>query len=171
MLPTSRNTDYTPASPVKSADLNDLQDQIIALWSGKHGDVVGTISAAAPGIEAATTGAAVQTPVRWTFTSSGAIHYPLPLRQGDRLKSITFARKGDGAADIGLADVIKTTAAGVDTVLETISVNNPAAAWADTTIDVDPDYTLAAGDTITLRITATAANIQIGNIRFTYDHP
>lgn len=35
-LPLSRNTDYTPASPIKSVDLNDIQDCIIG---GKHGDL------------------------------------------------------------------------------------------------------------------------------------
>jgi hypothetical protein len=35
-LPFSRNTTYTPASPIKSVDLNDIQDCII---DGKHGDV------------------------------------------------------------------------------------------------------------------------------------
>jgi hypothetical protein len=34
VLPLTRNTTYTPASAVKSADLNDLQDAIIG---GKHG--------------------------------------------------------------------------------------------------------------------------------------
>lgn len=34
MLPLTRNTTYTPATAVKSADLNDLQDAVIG---GKHG--------------------------------------------------------------------------------------------------------------------------------------
>jgi hypothetical protein len=38
-LPTSRNTTYAAGSQVKSADLNDLQDQIIALAAGTIGPV------------------------------------------------------------------------------------------------------------------------------------
>src|SRR5262245_45507489 len=35
-LPETRNTEYAEESQVKSADLNDFQDQIIALYRGRQ---------------------------------------------------------------------------------------------------------------------------------------
>lgn len=94
----------------------------------------------------------------------------IPLRTGDRIKSVTFARFGDGAQDITLIEVYKTSAAGSDTSLGSGSETNPGAAWADTTLDVT-DTTLAAGEALTLRIDVSGSNIALGAVRVTYDRP
>lgn len=69
------------------------------------------------------------------FSSSGAGDgvVPLDLHQGDRFKSFTLSRLGDGAADLVIG-LWRTTAAGVATLLRSVTVTNPAAAWTDTTI-------------------------------------
>lgn len=97
----------------------------------------------------------------------------IPLIQGDRIKSVTFARYGDGSADMDVG-IGHMTAAGTYTLINpgavVTTVTNPGAAWADTTIDVT-DTTLAAGDCLSIYFDGNAVNLRVSNIRVTYSHP
>lgn len=108
------------------------------------------------------------------LTSTGAttMLFSIPLHVGDRIKSVVFAVKGDGAADISTIDIKKVAADGTGTSLSpsTTSVTNPAAAYADTTCTVT-NTTLASGEQFYMLITISAANIEINNVRVTYDRP
>lgn len=164
--PTGRLTTYTPASPVKANDLNSLQD---ALINNTHGDRVLEI----PGNACVATNANIGHNFGYVQTSGAtSLIYPIALRQGDRIKSVTYAMAGDGVADFTATDVRKISTNGTNTLLTAGgAVNNQGAAVVDKTIDVAPDYTLVAGDTIFLVLTANAGNLQVYNVRVTYDHP
>jgi hypothetical protein len=115
-----------------------------------------------------------------TFADSGYIvsgaaarcAIPVKLTAGDRIKSFTFARYGDGAADLTAVEVWRFDKDGAvtDITAAATSVTNPIAAWNDTVVDIT-DTTLTAGDCVYIRFTANAANIRIGTIRVTYDRP
>lgn len=133
----------------------------------KHGDVVLNIPAnAATGLSNC---AYVSGTGSITFSAGGGMTFAIPLKQGDRIKTITYSRSGDGVADITNAQVSHWTNAGVLMAIGTTSETNPGAR-ADTTINVT-DTTLAAGDTLLFELAANAANILIYNLRVTYDRP
>ncbi len=106
-LPISRNRTYSSTSQVASVDLNDIQDQIIALSNGAHGSRTlvlfplaatwdpyvdgGWDTVSADGIEAGT-GAygAEQRPM--------TLHVPIPLRVGDRLLSVKIYGRESASA-------------------------------------------------------------------------
>lgn len=116
-----------------------------------------------------------QGPVRM-LTSGGAASFMLgiPLRQGDRIKSITYAIRGNVGAtgDLTGCSVLVTSAAGSDTSIgsEATPINNLANAWADRTINVT-DTTLAAGEVVSMFFALNESGMAIGAIRVTYDRP
>lgn len=96
-LPTSRNTTYSASSPVLSADLNDIQDQIIAQYTRNPAEFILAIpaimgfalsgtwtSSGGDGLAVTTTGTAVQ----WGI--------PIPIREGQTLKSVEYYYKRAG---------------------------------------------------------------------------
>ena len=107
-------------------------------------------------------------------TGATTFTFPLELLQGDRIKSVTFARQGDGAVDVTGALVETVAAASGSSVSDIssggITITNVGAAWADSTIDCT-DTTLTAGLAAVLVIVVNAANFRINNIRVTYDRP
>jgi predicted small secreted protein len=174
--PFSRLTTYGAASPVKSVDLNAIQDEIIRLANGNiDSDRILNLTAAnaAFGVNWAISIAGQPNPLFAVSSGGGAIIFGIPLREGDRLKSITFARFGDGIVDTTACYIYKTTAAGVgsDVSAGGITITNAAAAWVDSTVAVAAPAALAPGDSLALFIQANAANLKIGNVRCTYDHP
>lgn len=177
--PSSRLTTYAAAAAVKSNDLNALQDAIIA---GQHGDVTlqipPTQAYLIPGAnQFQITGAAppvAPNPLIMTSTGASAgLIIAIPLRAGQRLKSLVFARFGNGVTDTTTCTLYKTTALGVgaDIASGGIVVTNAPAAWADSTINVTAPAALAAGDAIAFMLVVNAANWSIGNIRYTFDRP
>ncbi len=105
-------------------------------------------------------------------TIAGQCAVPIPVVEGQRLKSLVFARYGDGAADFTSIKVYKMTAAGAvsDITASATSVTNPAASWADTTVDLT-DTVVGAGEVFWAWFDGSAANLRIGSIRVTYDWP
>lgn len=164
-LPLTRNRTYDPTTKVNPADLNDLQDSVIG---GKHGDLVLAIPASA----IVRFDAASDFHVDGYVVSTGAAAWavPLPLFTGHTIKGVTFARYGNGAADIVSGEVYKMTAAGVQSALTAAGFSevNPAAAWADTVVALSGGaYTLLAGEAAYVRLAANAAGIRLGNFRVT----
>lgn len=158
LLPTARNSTYGAATPVKSADLNDIQDCIIGL---KHADVllhinqyaIRDFTAGTYNIDYVSTGGA------------GTLWLPLPVKQGDRLKSLTIARKGVVTANGNLTyNLHKTTNAGVGSTQATQADNAIPNAWGQAVFDF-ADFTVAAGEVFLLEFVAGGAvpnNIFIG---------
>lgn len=132
----------------------------------KHGDVVLNIPGSAVGPNA-----------NVSVTSSGSaacsagttLWFPIPLKVGDRIKSVTFARFGDGAVDLTI-DISTHDSSGTSTSIGSTAVTNAIAAWADTTVDVT-DTVIAALQTVALSVVANAALAALDCIRVTYDRP
>lgn len=208
-LPASRNTTYAALAQVDSADLNALQDMIIAIGkllsaqaqvvfpavtlaglltanagvtlaanqhvtvSGtgdfKHGDRVLII----PGSAANSNGSTTYNTTTGAINSTGAatIFFQIPLRVGDRIKSVTYSMQGDGAADVTSVDV-RTFVAATSTAasIGTTSHTNPAAGFADFTIDVT-DTTIAATMSTWIQFVINATGISLAQLRITYDRP
>lgn len=136
----------------------------------KHGDRERTFSALAYVIPSGGAASIGVTPVQVSSSGSVTVYAPIPMLVGDRIKSITLARFGNASADITNIEVLKTTAAGVDSSLGSTSVTNPAASWADTALDLT-DTTIATGESLTLVVAINATGIALGNFRVTFDHP
>jgi hypothetical protein len=87
-LPTSRNTTYAAGSPIKSADLNDLQDAII---DGAHGDQYVIVGAAAFQQGG---GSGSPTFNGWTWdgdaSNSATMFATVPLLEGDRILEMSY---------------------------------------------------------------------------------
>jgi hypothetical protein len=148
--------------------VNAIQDEIVRIVNGGlDSSRVLTISAAGyigPGVTGYTN-APIGAQVNAAFMMA------IPLREGDRVLSITYDRIGNGVADLGVVQLQKTTAAaGTANLINTTDIN-PAAAWADNVIAVGAPVALAAGETLTFYAVANAAGITMGNMRITYDHP
>lgn len=174
--PFARLFSYGAASPVRSNDLNAIQDQIIRLTNGGlDSDRILNLTAAnaAFGVNWAISIAGQPNPLFAVSSGGGAVVYGIPLKEGDRLKSITFARFGDGIVDTTACYIYKTTAAGVGSDVSGggITITNAAAAWTDSTVTVSAPAALAPGDSLALFVQVNAANFKIGNVRCTYDHP
>lgn len=93
---------------------------------------------------------------------------PIPLHVGDRLLTISYEARGDAAAD--LTTTVYTSAAGVNTSIGTATENNVSATWGTFTVNVT-DTTVTEGTMLNIEFLPNAANIRIGNITVTYDHP
>jgi len=103
-------------------------------------------------------------------TALADIPVALPLREGDRIKSVTVARFGDGAVDIGFSVFATTTAGSSTQIGGPVSVINAVAAWTDTTISVTPT-TLSSGVCLHLSMSPQDTGATFNNIRVTYDRP
>ena len=136
-----------------------------------HGDRVLSMTALA---------AAGQSGATWTTGIAGSAGYavsagastlvvPIELVVGDRIKSLSFKVFGDGAADLDTT-VYSVDSAMAGSSIGTNTTTNQPASWSTVTIDVT-DTTVASLTSIQIHFVASAANIRIGNISVTYDHP
>ena len=137
-LPASRNSDYSPAAPVKSQDLNDIQDCIVG---GKHGDVTLCADAADA---VAVTGSPSYDGTSWTFGPVSIIDIPLRKPEAGRVKSVTFYWHFAGAQNVTL-EIKRRNVDGTapDHVAEAQLA--PAAGDHATTVDVPPGQQRAGG--------------------------
>lgn len=131
----------------------------------KHGDRVMTVHASLGTVENNWTA------ISFYLASSGLGRslVPLQFREGDRIKSITFGRYGNASANL-TTYCYAVTAAGTTPSIGSVLDTAPAAAWADTTLNVT-DTTLAAGEAIVIEFNASATGLRVGTIRVTYDRP
>lgn len=165
-LPESRDTTYTTDAPVKSVDLNQVQDCIVA---GAHGAVVATAHAYA--FERVGQSLAGGGWIEWTGASSA--FWAPQLRAGDRVSQLVLRVYGNAVADFTIG-VYKYSSAAAATQLcpggTTFAVTNPAAAWADVVIDLI-DSTLAAGESLMVEVAGNAAGLRLLNAQLTHTHP
>lgn len=105
-------------------------------------------------------------------TGAGRCVIPIDVDEGQRLKSLVFARYGNASSDITAVEVYRMTSGGAvtDIAAAATTVTDPPASWADTTVDLT-DTTVAAGDTFYARITVNGSGLRIGSTRATYDRP
>lgn len=160
-LPTSRNTTYVAGvSQVKSADLNDLQDQIIALNSGKRSvrarDIVipTTVSRTVSGTTPAISG----NDIGVNFAAGvGVIRIPLTnYGVGDVLNEFAADFENDNGT---LTAALKTGA----TTLFSVSVTGASLSTQTDTRGGSP-YTVLSTDALYLELSATGGILGPDNI-------
>lgn len=159
-LPDSPNTVYAASSPIKSADLNDIQDCIV---DGKHGQKYLAIPAAAARWDSG-----------WSFAGNGnriissgsaVAYFPIPACVGDEIGDLVVYHYGDGAADITEIDLYKIAPlpSGTQTSMNTsgtASVTNAPASVVAKVVGVD-NFVLGSGENAMVRIAVNAANIRL----------
>lgn len=163
-LPTSRNTTYAAGSQVKSADLDDIQDQIIALEAHRHDDRVLVIG---PPQAAFAAGASDE-----YIASGGAAEtfkLEIPLLVGDQIKSIDCYVKGGGGTTHTARLWEETNTAGTRTDKGSVTITNDTNFQTRT---INPtDYTLATGKRSYVSFEAGAAGLRVYSIQVTYNRP
>jgi hypothetical protein len=183
-LPTSRNTTYVAGvSEVKAADLNDLQDKIIDLYSGKHGDRTLVLPGAlAQGTLFQATGAqwdfssilsgGTGTDAKWfnpSSTSAGLV-FGIPLRLGDRIKSVTVYCQDTNTNNliVNLRKYVPSTG----TLITSASSDGTGA--KQTVVMASLTETLTASSFYTVGIYPSTGSIvddEVYGVVVVYDHP
>ena len=134
----------------------------------KHGDrtlvIMGTAAVVATGTATYTT-----TDYSVATTAAATLAWSVPVKTGDRIKSVTFAMSGNGTVD-GSAFVDVVSAGGALTGIGTSTLTNVAAGFADRTVSFT-SHTMAAGEGLGFSVTSNAAALSINNIRVVYDRP
>lgn len=164
-LPSSRNTTYGPTSPVKSADLNALQDCVIGRkkppWTRSFWPVFSMNDAGF-----STT---VFPPVKWTNTVASGSTIAVACDEGDRITALIFKAFGNGVVDATATLHYFDDATWPNpTTIGTIADNNRAAAWGDVVVPVTPQI-IGAGGALELVIAPNAAGYSIGKFKSTFD--
>lgn len=133
----------------------------------KHGDRTLTINALDGNASAVW---AVNTTTKaMESNGSGDLPVVLPLKVGDRIKSMRFMLIGNGTADI-TTTVTFLNASMVGSSIGTNTTNNQAAAWTAIPIDLT-DTTIIADSSVVVVFAANAAGLMVGTITYTFDHP
>ena len=181
-LPTSRNTSYVASDPVKSADLNAVQDCIIA---AKHGDVILQIGASSGQSDSVPTTAtdywryypslSGAVPNCWLqVAAGGSVAFGIGLKIGDRIKSVRgFIRDTTGSHTITMGLTDNSSSADDATQVgstQTSAGNGTAQTLAitglTTTIVTGHFYSVIFSNT-----DATGTTHAIYGVEVTYDHP
>lgn len=163
-LPASRNRTYAPGVDIASADLNALQDCVVA---GKHGVLSYPIDPGAfsPSIVSTTLTRPIGGP--WNFAGASGLPHDLAYRfvmpVGRRLASVAWLYNRGGAGTITMRVLKANMPAGiVGTTLSTTTINSGTGLLLTT---VTPAYALETDYSLTLWVNVTAtANMFYGAI-------
>lgn len=159
-LPDSRNTTYAAGDPVKAADLNDFQDNIVG---DKH--PTRTLHLGAADFTLKGSSGATLADGQWTFTALATIVCGLgkSIPEGHVITSITwrYNRGGSGTVTRRLrVREMATPAAAADVAGFPVADNTGAAHENNTDT---PNYTVAANTGPWLEVTGdAAANVFVG---------
>lgn len=166
-LPLTRNTDYSSDSPVRSLDLNDLQDAVV---NGSHGEVVDIINGTGlrfgAGVAASGSGWA-----QWS--SAGSAYWTPQLRTGQRVTGLLLRAWGNSSSDFTIGAYVVSPAAALTQICPgavTAAIANPPASWADYAIDLT-DTTLAAGESLLIEIAGSGPDLRVLSAQITNHKP
>lgn len=167
-LPDSRNTTYTPSDPIKSVDLNELQDCIV---NHAHGDLV-VVVGAIEGADIGASGTFNENPLYWKAgVSVDLLTIPLPLKVGDQLKSITHVHWSGGAGSKEF-EVYKQTSTGAYTLLVSWGdTYDPADGSVVTRVQTGTAYKLLAGEKLYIRYITSHVNDRYYQAVVTFNRP
>ncbi len=172
LLPLVRNTDYTPGSPVRSADLDDIQD---CIRGKKHGPVTrwslpkGAFFDPGANWEQST---GLGSPFLFA-NAAGYVDIPIDSEEGDVITGFSYRAKGDGAADCTTTLFVCSENMGTLTTIGSVTdVNQPGAGFSEVIL-AGPfvPHLMAAGEFLMLKAVATAINYRIGRHGTTYYRP
>jgi hypothetical protein len=167
MLPLSRNKTYTTATPVRSADLNDIQDCVVA---GAHG----TKTRWFPPYGRIPNDVNITTTNGFVFANANvaAVNYiGVPIDQGARIVGLRARVKGTGAAGNVLVKLVKWRGDVTETVVGTITIVSPPATWADYSGAIGPVNVTAGDYCFFLRCELALQNQALVAIGIDYEMP
>lgn len=158
------------ALPADTRPLN-VTSAGVATFSDAHGDRTMSTSALDGNVTAAWVDNTTTKAMESNGASGGAsdLMVVLPLKVGDRLKSIRFMLLGNGSADL-VTTVTSLSASMVGSSIGTNTTNNQAASWSAIAIDIT-DTTIVADASVVVSFASSAAGLMIGTITYTFDHP
>jgi hypothetical protein len=102
-------------------------------------------------------------------TGAGTAIVQVPLKVGDRIKTISYARSGNSSANL-TGSLKKYDSVGGSGVLASSGPTAHGATWATTTLN-PTDTTLAAGESLALILVIDATGMKVGSIQVVYDRP
>lgn len=159
-LPLSRNTTYSPGTQVKSVDLNDIQDQIIALHSDAN--LSENVSLHYGRTESANW--SIGSSGRWSALGAGTVQVPLPVHESRTLTAVRMVYlRGGGTVTL---KVYSVDASGVNTEEATFADNSTAT-------EQTKDFVLSKSTVNTtfyvmLQTDAGGGGSQLRSVRFGY---
>lgn len=148
--PDSRLRTYTPSSPVRSADLNAIQDQIVAMYT--EGFVTPRWYSSPLESAQAESGAPVYDGDKWVLGAAAGIHVPLPhLNRGDTLNKVHLWFKIVAAATLTFAIRLRSRTAAVVTgsggsAIVTKGLAAATYGTTDTDLELDEAFAFTGGD-------------------------
>lgn len=160
VLPDSRNTTYTPGTPVKSADLNDIQDMIAnkrkpLTWRAGLPIMFGGSSWTAPTLSQ----------LYLTSTGSTSSQFTIPCEEGDEVTNFELQAAGDGAADVAYVLHMVTMTGSV--ILANFTDSNRGASFGTVVFPITPRV-LVAGEALVLTATPSGGTARMGIWRCGY---
>lgn len=170
-LPTSRTITINTGDPIPANLLNEIQDNIVGDFHGNKTEVLAGFDFC---VQSGT--AVISTSGAITVNSAGGlIMVRLPLRTGDRLRSVLLTIVGDGAVDAAFA-IKKVAASGTTTTIASGSFTDVSGAGVvgtgpDVTGLPDSDTKLTAGQFFFFQLAPNAANFSANNVAVTFDRP
>ena len=164
-LPSSRNTTYTTASQVKSADLNSVQDCIVGI---KRPSAYRWITPSRANVDAGNTYQADGLSYAAAGTFAGMV---MPdVMEGDRVTAFAVRHLGTATGWTAVYTLNLNKGDGSPTVLGSLSIVNPAASWATYALTLGTPHVMLPGESLYLSETAGApvAN-KLGNAGYASD--
>ncbi len=171
--PATRLTTYAPNSQVKSADLNAIQDSLIALYvsrtrkiSGFEG-VVAELGGGGPSWEQQSGSGYME-----SISGDSLLTFGLGLNVGDRVTAVRFRWRATGTADFFTGSFMRSDGAGARTVLGSVASTTGGSLDNETkTLTVSGDDGLfAAGATgLYLAVHATTDAMRFYSLEVDYN--
>lgn len=172
-LPSSRDTNYAVGADIKSADLNTIQDCIIA---GKHGALVKVLDAA--DFEPGAVGTATLTQGTgggWEYSAgTPAVYAGLSLVEGDRIDAVDVYGYEDGSSSYTAKLYIRDLTDGSMTQIGGTKTSGTTGAWTTvgwTSADSGIPKTVGVGESIVLEVTLSGANVKLAGAKVTHVKP
>lgn len=163
-LPSSRDITINSGDPIPSSLLNKLQDCVVGRKKPPY-------TRSAPSNQLSIWGSTPWPLGTSGFTTSAGVlagDVFLPVEEGDRITGITVSSFGTGALTV-THNLYKISAAMANTLLQSFTDVNRAAAWGDFVFPAFTPYVVGAGEVLRLEISVVSAGAKIGNIRYTCD--
>jgi hypothetical protein len=167
-LPLTRNRTYAAGSQVFSADLNAIQDQIIALNTAAHG--TRTLGIPSSGFSIGTNGTTLNFISGLTTITSATdqLYAPIPLAAGSRILAVRFfVTMSAGTTVNGSVSLSKRTTVGQTSIAGAAT----SGTGLQTITLASVNHTLTTGGAYDVHITNGDSSMSIHYVEIDYDRP
>lgn len=166
-LPYRRNTTYAVKSQLKSADLNAIQDSLVALWNGAHAAETLSIPASAVGMDDSTASFTRGAGSMVWLAGHNAVA-SVPLAKGERIQGVRAYVADTSGSTIGVS-LASTDHTG--TVTPIAGATSSGAGGAQT-LTFPSGFPADVGGALSLQFTtAGSGTLTVYSVEIDYDHP